>query len=99
MKRRFTTKDGHRVGEGDRVWSENHLPWVVRRIAPLGPGAPKDGLWAFVDADPAFEPQPDLDSTLLAPGEDFPEDMYRHHPNNPSYCDSAGCRDRPWGAC
>ncbi len=96
MAKRFLTGDGHRVGVGDRVWTANHVPWVIRRIGPMQ-GAPTGGpLWAFMDADPGYALQADLDSTNFMAEEDFPSYVYKSHPSD-GRCDWAGCRHRPWG--
>ncbi|KAB8167759.1 hypothetical protein FH609_010345 [Streptomyces sp. 3MP-14] len=97
MAKRFLTRDGRRVGVGDRVWSANHLPWVVRRIGPMSGMPAGSPLWAFMDRDPSFPAQPDLDDTLFMAEEDFPTYVYRSHPSDGG-CARAGCRHRPWGA-
>lgn len=53
--------------------------------------------WAFMDYDPAYEVQADLDSTHFMAEPDFSAYIYKFHPSDSS-CDQAGCRYRPWGA-
>lgn len=94
-KLRISTHDGHVVGIGDRVWTENHLPWVV-----VGPFDQLGYPWVALSA--AHE-ESDLDHEMSVPLEETQRLLYRlHPPGAPSLplggdCHWAGCRHRPWG--
>ncbi|WP_116248228.1 hypothetical protein [Nocardiopsis sp. FIRDI 009] len=97
-RKEFVTADGHRVGAGDRVWSQNHMPWLITRIGPMTGDERGDAdIWAFMDFDPDYEVPNGLDDTLVMLSVDFPTYMHRRHPAD-GRCAAMGCGYRPWGA-
>lgn len=84
---RVLTKDGHQVGVGDQVWTENHLPWVITGFFDRT-GYP----WVSLAA---AHQEADLDSESELAVEDVGRLVYRFHPRGD--CAWAGCRYRPWG--
>ncbi|MFI0420531.1 hypothetical protein [Spongiactinospora sp. 9N601] len=85
MAHRFRTRDGHSVGVGDRVWSQNHWPWVIVSVDTR-----KEGRWANMEhTEVEFD-------TLHMFEADFGTYIYKFHP--PEGCREAGCAHRPWGA-
>jgi hypothetical protein len=82
---RFHTRDGQYVGVGDRVWSQNHWPWVIVRIESMGGSD-----WAHMEHHEVGH------DTLMMMGDDFATYIFKSHP--PQGCRQAGCQYRPWGA-
>ncbi|WP_344464820.1 hypothetical protein [Kitasatospora kazusensis] len=84
-------------GVGDRVWSKNHLPWLINRIGPMYGDPTSTMIWAFMDYDPSYAVQADLGATLFMAEPDFPMYIYKSHPSD-TPCRQAGCQYCPWGA-